>query len=110
MRVLMTRQQRAKPFQPFDAMKGLTEALKDREERHSRVEKREISEERARAIEKVLFRIEKGVKVRIEYYRAFHYVAIKGEVNKIDVVKKFLLVGENKIFFDDIYDIRILDY
>ena len=31
----------------FDAMKGLQEALRDREERHSRVEKHDISEEQA---------------------------------------------------------------
>lgn len=41
----MTRQQRAKQFMPFDAMKGLKEALAEREERHSRVEKRELSED-----------------------------------------------------------------
>ena len=43
----MTRAERAKLFAPFDAMKGLQEALRDREERHLRVEKHEISEETA---------------------------------------------------------------
>ena len=42
---MMMREERAKQFAPFDAMKGLQEALRDREERHSRVEKLEISEE-----------------------------------------------------------------
>ena len=41
----MTRAERAKQFAPFDAMKGLNEALRDREERHMRVDKHEISEE-----------------------------------------------------------------
>ena len=41
----MTRQERAKQFMPFDAMKGLQEALRDREERHSRVERHGISDE-----------------------------------------------------------------
>ncbi len=106
----MIRHKRAKQFQPFDAMKGLSEALKDREERHSRVEKKEISEEAVQAIEKVLIKIEIGAKVRVEYYKAFHYLVIKGVVDKVDAVKKFLLMGEQKIFFDDIYEIRILDY
>ena len=43
----MTRAERAKIFAPFDAMKGLQEALRDREERHLRVERHEISEEQA---------------------------------------------------------------
>ena len=42
---MMTTAERAKQFAPFDAMKGLQEALRDREERHSRVERHEISEE-----------------------------------------------------------------
>ena len=41
----MTRQERAKQFMAFDAMKGLSEALRDREERHSRVDRHDISDE-----------------------------------------------------------------
>ena len=41
----MTRQERAKQFMPFDAMKGLQAALRDREERHSRVDRRVLSDE-----------------------------------------------------------------
>lgn len=106
----MIRQQRAKQFQPFDAMKGLTEALKDREERHSRVDKLELSEEKIREIEEVLLRVKVGAKVRVEHYKAFHYVFQKSVVDKIDTVKKCLYFGEEEIFFDDIYDIRIIDY
>ena len=42
---MMTTAERAKQFAPFDAMKGLQEALRDREERHSRVQRHDISEE-----------------------------------------------------------------
>jgi len=106
----MTRQQRAKQFQPFDAMKGLSEALKDREERHLRVQKRDISEEKVEEISSVLERVVVGVSVRVEYYKAFHYVVIRGIVKKIDVAHKCFLINEEKIFFSDIYDIRITDY
>ena len=41
----MRREDRAKQFMPFDAMKGLKEALAVRDERHNRVEKRELSED-----------------------------------------------------------------
>ena len=46
----MTQGDRAKQFMPFDAMKGLKEALRDREERHSRVEKRDLSEDTMAAV------------------------------------------------------------
>ena len=46
----MTRAERAKIFSPFDAMKGLQEALRDREERHLRVERHDISEEQAQEL------------------------------------------------------------
>ena len=41
----MTQQERAKLFMPFDAMKGLSEELRKREERHTRISKIELSEE-----------------------------------------------------------------
>ena len=41
----MNRQERAKQFMPFDALKGLKEALKAKEEKLTRVAKRELSEE-----------------------------------------------------------------
>ena len=55
----MIREERAKQFMPFDAMKGLQEALRDREERHARVERTEISEEKTDANSAVLLKIEK---------------------------------------------------
>ena len=54
----MTRQERAKQFMPFDAMKGLKEALVIREERHNRVEKRELSEDTIEYISSILGRVE----------------------------------------------------
>ena len=106
----MTREQRAKQFQPFDAMKGLQEALRDREERHARVERTEISEEKTDANSAVLARVEKGMKIQLLCYHAFHDIKLEGRVNQIDIVYKFLVVDGTKIFFDDIYDIRICDY
>ena len=51
---MLTREERAKLFAPFDAMKGLKEALRDREERHSRVARHEISEEQAEENSRVI--------------------------------------------------------
>ena len=62
---MMTQAERAKQFAPFDAMKGLQEALRDREERHARVERHEISEEQIEKNSEVLSQLTKGARVRI---------------------------------------------
>lgn len=103
----MTREQRAKQFMPFDAMKGLQEALRDREERHSRVERHGISEEEQEALSAVMNKLSKGDKIRISYYSHFHDVEKSGTVTAINYAYRFLKVDEEKIVFDDIYKITI---
>lgn len=103
----MTREQRAKQFMPFDAMKGLQEALRDREERHSRVERHGISEEEQEALSAVMNKLSKGDKIRISYYSHFHDVEKYGTVTAINYAYRFLKVDEEKIVFDDIYKITI---
>ena len=105
----MTREQRAKQFMPFDAMKGLQEALRDREERHSRVERHGISEEEQEALSAVLNRLSKGDKIRISYYSHFHDVEKAGTVTAVNYAYRFLKVDEEKIVFDDVYRIALID-
>lgn len=106
----MIREERAKQFMPFDAMKGLQEALRDREERHARVERTEISEEKSDKNSAVLLKIEKGMKVKILCHYAFHDIKLEGRVEEIDIVYKYLIVDGKRIYFADIYDIRICDF
>ena len=101
----MTRQERAKQFMPFDAMKGLQAALRDREERHSRVDRRVLSDEAIAANSAVLARIDVGSRVRLRCYAGFHEVARSGPVEELDTSFRFLRIGEEKIYFDDIYEI-----
>lgn len=105
----MTREQRAKQFMPFDAMKGLQEALRDREERHLRVERHEISEEDQEANSSVLTKLTNGAKVNISYYCHFHDVVRSGTITGINYAYRFLKMDDEKIFFDDIYKITITD-
>ena len=106
----MTRQQRAKQFQPFDAMKGLKEAISAVEERRARVDKRLLEEDDVKAVNKALIKIEKGMRVKIECYKAFHCVIISGVIDKLNKGLGVLEIGEEKIFFDDIYSIEIIDF
>ena len=105
----MTRQERAKQFMPFDAMKGLSEALRDREERHARVERHDISDEQMEKNSEVFLRLEKGMQVRIDCYFAFHDVTKTGTVTAVSFTSRFLKLGDEKIFFSDIYGITITD-
>lgn len=94
---------------PFDAMKGLQEALRDREERHSRVEKHDISEEQMEKNSEAFSRIKKGSLVRLELWRAFHDVTLSGTVTAISMSYRFLKIGEEKVFFSDVYSAEILE-
>ena len=107
---MMTREERAKQFAPFDAMKGLREALKDREERHSRVERHDISEEAIEQNSKVFAKLDKGSCVKVDYYCAFHDVTREGRVTEISIPFQYLKVDGEKILFDDIYRITITEW
>lgn len=105
----MTRQERAKQFMPFDAMKGLQEALRDREERHSRNGRREIGEEQEAQINSTLCRIRIGQSVEIECYYSFHDVVLEGRVTRFRPDEKRLNIDDISLHFEDIYSIRITD-
>ena len=104
---MLTREERAKLFAPFDAMKGLTEALRDREERHARVQRHEISEEQAEENSRVILKLERGMTVEIYCHHAFHDVVIRGRVTGLDMARKMLSLDGENILFDDIYAVSI---
>lgn len=106
----MMRQERAKQFMAFDAMKGLNEALRDREERHSRVERHDISEEQQERNSEVFARLLPGMRVRMECYRAFHDVERTGTVTAVELPFRYLKLDGEKIFFSDVYSIEIIEY
>jgi len=105
----MKREERAKQFMAFDAMKGLNEEFRKSEEKHARVQKRELSDEIYEKNSKVILKLKKGMKVELCCYHAFHEVKKTGTLTKINHAYKYLVVNEEKIFFDDIYSIRIID-
>ena len=89
-------------------MKGLKEALRDREEeRHARVARHEISEEQAEENSRVILKLERGMTVAVYCHHAFHDVVIRGRVTGLDLARKMLSLDGGNIFFDDIYSISI---
>ena len=91
---------RAKQFLPFDALKGLQEALREKEIEYE--EKKELSEDTLAELNNKFNQIEKGSFVKIRYYRNGRYSEIKGIVTYIDYIKR-------KIQIDKIININICD-
>lgn len=99
---------RAAQFLPFDALKGLSEEIQSRIEKRSRVERKELSDEEKEDISSVLMKINRGSKIKLKFYSIGHYYEIEGDIVKIDIIYHYLVIGQQKIFFDDIYEISIV--
>ena len=96
----MNKVARAKQFLPFDALKGLQEALREKEIEYE--EKREIAEDTLNELNNKFNQIENGSYVTIKFYKNGKYSEIKGSVTNIDYIKK-------KIQLNKKYNINICD-
>lgn len=104
----MIRQERAKQFAPFDALRGLREALAKKEREHERQERGEVSEETAAEIEATLIKLKKGDRVRALIFDDGYYVTVEGQVTNFDVTYRYIKVEDGKIPFSDLYDLKIV--
>lgn len=104
----MRREDRAKQFLPFDAMKGLAVAMRRQEEKIARTERRDLGEEDAAAISAVLSHIARGDNVTATYYDGARYREITGIVTRFDVVKRTLTIWGNPVAFDDLAALSVL--
>lgn len=100
----MNKDDRAKQFIPFDALKGLQEALREKEIEY--VEKKELSEDIAEELSEKLQMIEIDDEVKVTYYSNRLYKTIQGKVKYKDIIKKKLLIDDVKINFADIISIE----
>lgn len=100
----MSRQDRAKQFMPFAALKGLPESIAKKE--RITVQKRELSECMAEELNRKFLLLERGKMVTVTYYLQGEYVKMTGLVALIDSNYRILRVVDTKIHFDDIIDIE----
>ena len=103
---MMNRQDRAKQFAPFDALKGLREALAKKEYELGKVARSEHFEELDNEISEKLSKIQRGDKIALMCYQDGYYVKVVGIVKEINVIYKFIVINNGKVFFDDIYGIE----
>ena len=97
---------RAKQFMMFDAMKGLTEAIAEKEESYA--PRKELSESRIEEINQQLQMLQAGDTITISYYCSYEkqYRAIKETIIRIDSFWKELQIGGTVISFSEIEEIR----
>ncbi len=105
----MNNVERAKQFLAFDALSGLQQALREREEKHSRIEKIELAEDDKIAISNTINKIVKGNLVRVTFYFNGHYFELEDNVTKILIPYGYMMVGNTKIYFEDIYNIELVN-
>lgn len=99
----MSREDRAKQFMPFAALKGYPEALRKKEK--IVVEKMELSDEYKEELDRKLRQVHKNDMITIIYYHKEEYLKLTGMVSRIDKTARILKIVNTKIDFDDLYEI-----
>lgn len=102
----MNREDRAKQFMPFAALKGYPEALRKKEK--IIVPKIEMSPEYQEELNRKLLRVEKNKIVTVIYFEKGEYLKVTGMVSRLDETARLIKIVNTKISFDDLYNI-ILD-
>lgn len=101
----MSRENRAKQFQPFAALKGYLEALRKKEKMI--VSKIELSSDSNEELNRKLQQISRNDILSLTYFCENEYLTVSGMVTEIDSTFQYIIIADTKIPFDDIYDITI---
>lgn len=96
---------RAKQFMPFDAVKGLREALARKEAELLFVERNDISEDGIAYMNEMLSSLSKDDRVRVSYYADHIYHTVSETVVKVDAAREILVLSGLEIAFSDITEI-----
>lgn len=98
---------RAKLFLPFDALKGLQEALRKQEEIN--INKKTLSEDLNDILNNKFNNLKLGDNVLIKYYYNLEYIETSGIIKKIDYNNKYIYLMNSIIKIEDIIDIINID-
>lgn len=102
---MLSREERARQFMPFDALKGFSEALREKEKEVE--DKRELSEDEIEKISQILSILEKGNSINITYYSNNRYVTKLIVIKEIDRIKQRIIAeNEKNIRFSDVLRIE----
>ena len=104
-RAPMPPSRRAKQFAPFDALKGLKEAIAAKEKRPE--PRKELTDEKKEQISNALSELVSGQQVTVVYYGSIEQetLQITGTVMKVDPYWQTLQINKVAIDFSEIYEI-----
>ena len=105
-RAKMSREERAKQFMPFAALKGYPDALRKKEK--IVVPKMELSEDYEEELDRRLRQVRKNDIVAAVYFHRGEYLKTTGMVSRIDPTARVLKIVNTKVSFGDLYDIEVL--
>ena len=95
-------EERAKQFSPFAAVTGLDKALARKEREMGLEGKRELAEDAAEELNRVLLSLKEGDPVKICYYDEGEYLTVTGSIGFPGGGKQEIIVGDNTINICDI--------
>ena len=107
-RAPMPASRRAKQFAPFDALKGLKEAIAEKE--RIPTPRRILAEDALAELNQKLAQLRKGTVVTVVYYCIYEqeYHQITGGVVKVDTYWNLLQIGNMAIDFSEITEVEII--
>lgn len=100
----MDQNDRAKQFMPFDAVRGLREALHEKE--RIIVPRVELAEDYRDELDRIIRTLQITDMITVVYFHDSEYVRITGLVSRIDKNAGYLQVVGTKIPFKDILKIE----
>ena len=106
----MIREDRAKQFMPFDALKGLQEELRKREDKRLKENKRDLKDEEIMWLTRAINALKKGMKVKVTYYNYVNerYVTFRDVFQNAYRVTRTFKKQNYSICFDDLLNVEIL--
>ena len=103
----MSRENRAKQFMPFAALRGLSEALREAE--RETVPRAELYDEEAEALNRKLLRLNRGHMVLAACYRDGMYRTVRGRVSRLDPARRVMEIDGVTVHFDELRELEICE-
>lgn len=103
-RAKMSREERAKQFMPFAALKGYPDALQKKEK--IVVPKVELTEDSAQRLNRKLTQVREQDMITVVYFCRGEYLKITGKVAKLDADSRYIKIVNTKIPLDDILEVE----
>jgi len=102
----MKREDRAKQFLPFDALKGFFELVQN--EQNKEENRIYLSDESLIELDILMSSLKRGDLIEVKHYEENHYIFTTGLVGKIDYEKRTIQIVKKTIKVDDIVSVSVL--